>query len=105
MLRVSSWVVTTGADSLAATCSSLGCSAPSNPRPLAVLQPVPLEPLAPTPMFEFPVVGLGAVTGVGAAREERERVSLNTSCLSWSTSITSALESGVNERREMGETG
>lgn len=81
MLRVSSWVVTTGADSLAATCSSLGCTAPRRPKPAA--------PLLQAPPFTRP--------GESAVRDETHKVSQNTSCLSWSTSITSALES---ERRE-----
>lgn len=77
MLRVSSWVVTTGADSLAATCSSLGCTAPRRPKLEAAL----LE----APPFTRP--------GESAVRDETHKVSQNTSCLSWSTSITSALES------------
>lgn len=81
MLRVSSWVVTTGADSLAATCSSLGCIAPRRPKPAAVL--------LQAPPFLRP--------GDSAVRDETHRVSQKTSCLSWSTSITSALESGRQE--------
>ena len=66
---VSSWVVTTGAERRATTCSPLGCSAPRRPRPAV-------------PLCE-----------VGDVREDTHRVSQNTSCLSWSTSITTALES------------
>lgn len=81
MLRVSSWVVTTGADSLAATCSSLGCTAPRRPKPAALL--------LVAPPFTRP--------GESVVRDETHKVSQNTSCLSWSTSITSALESGRQE--------
>lgn len=77
MLRVSSWVVTTGADSLAATCSSLGCTVPRRPKLEAAL--------LVAPPFTRP--------GERAVRDETHKVSQNTSCLSWSTSITSALES------------
>lgn len=85
MLRVSSCVVTTGAESLAATCSSLGCAAPRRPI-LAVAVAAALLEASP-----FSRVGESAV------RDETLRVSQQTSCLSWSTSITSALESEGQE--------
>lgn len=87
MLRVSSCVVTTGAVSLAATCSSLGCIPPRTPRLVAVLLQAQGFPRS----------------GERAVRDDTGRVSQNTSCLSWSTSITSARESVGEESRNMRE--
>lgn len=84
MLRVSSCVVTTGADSRAATCSSVGCITPRRPNPAVVLLQAPPFPLP----------------GESAVRDDTHKVSRNTSCLSWSTSITSALESERKTGRE-----
>lgn len=86
MLRVSSCVVTTGAVSLAATCSSLGCIPPRTPRLVAVLLQAQGFPRS----------------GERAVRDDTGRVSQNTSCLSWSTSITSARESVGEESRDSG---
>lgn len=79
MLRVSSWVVTTGAESRAATCSSVGCSAPS-------------------PSSPKPPLGPRREDG-DDANDDMHSVSQNTSCRSWSTSITTALESEERQPR------
>lgn len=81
MFRVSSWVVTTGADNLAATCSSLGCIIPRRPKLLAA---PPLVSRFPPPCERD-------------ARDEMLKVSQKTISLSWSTSITSAVESEGQE--------
>ncbi len=78
MFFVSSCVATTGVDRRAATCSSLGCSAPTRLKAFVH----------------------GLVEGEAGEEERHGSVSQNTSCLSWSTSITMALESEWQVERE-----